>query len=134
MSDEDLKVWVSATKVPAVKTPLEIFARTGKKSLPTSWKGSVYKGNSVQSCRDNKNGSPAATVDIPEAVSVGKRMKRAAALPVVTQGTSHRDLQKFRWSHEEQFLGGRFFMMIFLSIGWITSLFQTTAKKKKPSC
>lgn len=62
MSDEDLKVWVLATKVTAVKTLLEIFARTGEKSLPTSWKGTVYKGNPVQSCRDSKN-----VVDIPRA-------------------------------------------------------------------
>lgn len=67
MSDEDLKVWVLATKVTAVKTLLEIFARTGEKSLPTSWKGTVYKGNLVQSCRDSKNGSPTAVVDIPRA-------------------------------------------------------------------
>lgn len=67
MSDEDLKVWVLATKVTAVKTLLEIFARTGEKSLPTSWKGTVYEGNLVQSCRDSKNGSPTAVVDIPRA-------------------------------------------------------------------
>lgn len=67
---------------------LEIFDRTGEKSLPTSCKGSVYKGNPVQSCRDSKNGSPAAVVDVPKVVNMGKRMQLAAALPVVTQEKS----------------------------------------------
>lgn len=49
----------------------------------------------MQNCRDSKNGSPTAVVNIPEAVSVGKRRKLVAALPVVTQETSHQDLQKF---------------------------------------
>lgn len=47
---------------------------------------------------------------------MGKRMKPAAALPVVTQETSCQDLQKFQWPHEEQFRGRRFFMRIFLTI------------------
>jgi len=56
MKDVDLKVWVLTTKVTTVKTLLEIFARTGEKSLPTSCRDSLHKGNSVQSCMDNKNG------------------------------------------------------------------------------
>lgn len=49
----------------------------------------------MQNCRDSKNGSPTAVVNIPDAVSVGKRRKLVAALPLVTQETSHQDLQKF---------------------------------------
>lgn len=58
-------------------------------------KDNVYRGNTVQNCRDSKNGSPTAVVNIPGAVGVGKRRKLIAALPVVTQETSHQDLQKF---------------------------------------
>lgn len=43
----------------------------------------------MQNCRDNKNESPTAVVNIPEPVGVGKRRKLVAALPVVTQETSH---------------------------------------------
>lgn len=50
------------------------------------------------------------------ALSVGERVKLAAALPVVTQETSHRDLQKFHCFHVEQF-PGRFFIRIFLAVG-----------------
>lgn len=117
VTDEDLKVRVLTTKVTAMKILLEVLAQTGEKSLLTSGKGGVYKGNPVQSCRDGKNGSAAAAVDIPEVVSVGKGMKPAAVLPVVTPETSCRDLQKFQFPHEERFLGRQFFMRIFLSIG-----------------
>lgn len=55
----------------------------------------VHRANLVQNCRDSKNGSPTAVVNIPEADSVVKRRKLVAALPVVTQETSHQDLQKF---------------------------------------
>lgn len=58
-------------------------------------KDNVYRGSPVQNCRDSKNGSPTAVVNIAEAASVGKRRKLVSALPVVTQETSHQDLQKF---------------------------------------
>lgn len=54
----------------------------------------VYRGNPVQNCRDSKNGSPTAVVNIAEAVGMSKRRELIAALPVVTQETSHQDLQK----------------------------------------
>lgn len=49
----------------------------------------------MQNCRDSKNGSPTAVVNIPGAVGVGKRRRFVAALHVVTQETNHQDLQKF---------------------------------------
>lgn len=58
-------------------------------------KDNVYRGNPVQNCRDSKNRSPTAVVNIPGAVGVGKRRRFVAALHVVTQETSHQDLQKF---------------------------------------
>lgn len=48
MTDEDLKVGVLATKVTAMEILPDILARTGEKSVLSSGKGSVYKGNSVQ--------------------------------------------------------------------------------------
>lgn len=65
-----------------------------KRAFQLNQKDNVYIGNPVQNCRDSKNGSPTAMVNIPEAVSVGKRRKLVAALPVVTQETSHQDPQK----------------------------------------
>lgn len=77
----------------------------------------LEKAVCTKAIRCSKNGSAAAVVDVPKAVSVGKGVKLAAVLPAVTPETSCRDLQKFWFPHKGQFLGRQFFMRIFLSIG-----------------